>query len=134
MMNILSLSDAAKKHRITIATSTDHAMKVYFPKQVSKFMELGNMLWKLILGDNSFFEEHDKAAKKVKFNNEVEVMPDKEFPVQSLEEKSVNESIQCTTKVEQNVKSLSKALETRVKKHVKLFKQWEHLLRKVLKI
>ena len=72
-------------------------------------MELGKRSQGLISSDNSFFQEYDKAAKKVKFNNEVEVMSDKKFPLQSLDNKSTNKSIQCATAVEHNVKSLSKA-------------------------
>ena len=84
-------------------------------------MELGNRLQGLIPSNNSFFEEYNKAAKKVKFNNKVEVMPDKKFPTQSLEDKSVNKSIQHVTAVEYNLKSLSKAQEARVKRARKAF-------------
>ena len=79
MTNALSLSNVADKCRIAIDASTERTMKVYFPKQIAKFMKLGNRLWDLIPGDNSFFEKYDKATKKVKFYNEVEIIPDKKF-------------------------------------------------------
>ena len=115
-MNVLSLSNVGYKHRITIDTSAERAMKVYFPKQITKFMELGHRSQGLIPGDNFFFEEHVKATKKVKFNNEDEVMPNKKFPAQSLDNKSMNESIQYVTAVEYNAKSFLKAQEARVKR------------------
>ena len=40
-------------------------MKVYSPKQITKFMELGNRLWALIPSNNSFFEDYNEAAKKL---------------------------------------------------------------------
>ena len=56
-------------------------------------MELGNRLQCLIPSHNSFFKECDKASKKIKFNNKVEVILNKKFPEQSMEDKSENESI-----------------------------------------
>ena len=44
MTNILSLSNAANKHRFTIETSAERTMKVYFSKKIAKFIELGNRL------------------------------------------------------------------------------------------
>ena len=102
MTNILNLSDAANKYRITIVTSSERTIKVYFHKQLVKFVELGNRFWSLIPNDNSFFKECDKAAKKVKFNNKGEVTSDKKFSVQSLDNKSANRYIQHMTGVEHN--------------------------------
>ena len=75
MVNVLNFSNTADEHRITIDASAEHAMKVYFPKQITKFVELGNRLWGLIPSNDSFFEKYDKAKKKVNFNRHVEVMP-----------------------------------------------------------
>ena len=44
MANMLSLRNAADKYRITIDTSAKRAIKVSFPKQIAKFIELGNRL------------------------------------------------------------------------------------------
>ena len=42
MGNVLSLSNTTNDCRATIGTSVERAMKVYFPKQIEKFIELGN--------------------------------------------------------------------------------------------
>ena len=77
----LSLSNVTGKHRITIDASAECIMKVYSLKQITKFIEFGNRLQGLNSSNNSFFEEYNKAIKKIKFNDHIEVMPDKRFSV-----------------------------------------------------
>ena len=84
-------------------------------------MELGNMLWGLIPSNKSFFEEYNEAAKKVKFNDHIDVIPDKILPTQSKISTSVNRSIQQVITVEYNEKSLSKAQQIKAKRAQKAF-------------
>ena len=75
--SILTLRNVADKYRITIDTSAEHSINVYFLKRIEKFKELGNRAQGLIPDDNSIFKEHSNAKKKVIFKDKVKVIPRK---------------------------------------------------------
>ena len=67
MTNVLSLSNIASKNRITIGTSTEHVIKVYFLNQIQS----------LIPSNDFFFKECNEVKKKGTFDNKVDVMLNK---------------------------------------------------------
>ena len=64
MKNILRLSDIVDKHKVTLDTSEERALRVHFPRKIVKFKELSNRLWGLIPSDDSFYEEHPIDSEK----------------------------------------------------------------------
>ena len=57
MTNILSLSDIADKHKVTLDTSEEKSFRVHYPRKIVKFKQFSDRLHGLIPSDNSFHEE-----------------------------------------------------------------------------
>ena len=56
--NILSLSDIADKHRVTLDTDEEKAFKVHFPRKIVKFKQLSNRLYGLLPSDSTSYSAY----------------------------------------------------------------------------
>ena len=72
LTNILSLSDVADKHRVTLDTDEEKAFKVYFPREIVKLKQLNNRSYGLLPSDSTSYSEcpTSQPIKSLNFAND----------------------------------------------------------------